>query len=102
MRYPLRYACLVAKTSVYLPADLLARWKASGLPLSEIIRRGLDAIAPEVHEIEEPLRRVIREELAVMSANAPERPPATDCPHPKARVIKGLCNACGTNISAGQ
>jgi hypothetical protein len=21
-----------------------------------------------------------------------------DCPHPKARVLKGLCGACGTNV----
>lgn len=22
----------------------------------------------------------------------------SDCPHPKARIIKGLCNACGTYV----
>ena len=27
------------------------------------------------------------------------RPSAADCPHPKARVHKGLCGACGTNVS---
>jgi hypothetical protein len=30
------------KTSVTLPGDLHAAWKAAGLPLAEVIRRGLD------------------------------------------------------------
>lgn len=25
---------------------------------------------------------------------------AGDCPHPKARVLKGLCNACGTYVGS--
>jgi hypothetical protein len=27
-------------------------------------------------------------------------PEPVDCPHPKARVHKGLCGACGTNVGA--
>ena len=26
------------------------------------------------------------------------RPAGSDCPHPSARVHKGLCGACGTNV----
>ena len=35
------------KTSVYLPDDLAAAAKESGLPLSELVRRGLGAPAPD-------------------------------------------------------
>jgi hypothetical protein len=49
------------KTSVYLPDDVAARAKASGVPLGELVRRGLDAGEPE--SLEATLRRVLREEL---------------------------------------
>jgi hypothetical protein len=88
------------KTSVSLPLDLIERWHASGLSLPEIVRRGLDATAPEPHPVEEPLRRVIREELAAVTVSARAGSQRDDCPHPKARIVKGLCNACGTNVSA--
>ena len=41
------------------------------------------------------LRRAIREELAALHVPAESMPQA--CPHPKARVIKGYCGACGTH-----
>jgi hypothetical protein len=47
------------KTSIYLSDELTARVKASPLPLSELVRRGLEA-----PDLEAMLRRVIREELA--------------------------------------
>jgi post-segregation antitoxin (ccd killing protein) len=50
-----------SKTSVYLPDDLTERWKASGLSLTEIVRRGLDAEPQEAM-----LRRVLRQELAAL------------------------------------
>lgn len=50
------------KTSVYLADDVAAKAKASGVPLGELVRRGLDAGEPE--SLEAMLRRVIREELA--------------------------------------
>jgi hypothetical protein len=33
------------KTSVWLGEDLITRWKASGLSLTDLVRRGLDADA---------------------------------------------------------
>ena len=32
------------RTSIYLAADLAAAVKASGIPLAELVRRGLDAV----------------------------------------------------------
>jgi hypothetical protein len=56
------------KTSVWLSDDLVAGWRASRLPLAELVRRGLELGAPgrPVDEVthEAILRRVLREELA--------------------------------------
>ena len=52
-------AVMSLKTSIYLSAELTARVKASPLPLSELVRRGLEA-----PDLEATLRRVLREELA--------------------------------------
>jgi hypothetical protein len=35
---------------------------------------------------------------AVMRQLPERRPAARDCPHPKTRVMKGLCQACGTYV----
>ena len=109
---------------MYLSDSLAAQWRASGLPLSELIRRGLERGSDE-----DTLRRVLREELgqsrpAAIAASTPEpeqdstpehtphlehepspeparkqpRPAASACPHPRTRVLKGLCNACGTYV----
>ena len=51
------------KTSVWLSEDLATRWKASGLSLTEIVRRGLDATDPQEAATAED-RAVLREELA--------------------------------------
>lgn len=53
----------MGKTSVYLPGDLAERVRASGVPMAELIRRGLDAGAPP--PLGEVVRAVVREELAV-------------------------------------
>lgn len=40
---------------------------------------------------------------AALAAGAIRRSRAAapgDCPHPKARVIKGFCGACGTHVGA--
>lgn len=51
------------KTSVWLGEADHARWKASGLSLTEIVRAGLDAIeAPQPAAGDD--RAVLREELA--------------------------------------
>ena len=55
------------KRSVYLSDELAARWRATGLPLAEVIRRGLDTIegtTPGPRYDIEDIRRVLREELA--------------------------------------
>lgn len=56
------------------------------------------------------LRQLIEQGLAGTPAGRPE--PAAleslrasrreDCPHPKARVHKGFCGACGTNVTSLQ
>jgi hypothetical protein len=65
------------KTSVWLGETEHARWKASGVSLTEIVKRGLDAPDPqeagaaeiraaireELAEAEERIRRLVREEL---------------------------------------
>ena len=56
------------RTSVYLSGELAAMWRASGVPLAELIRRGLSAGGP-VDEV--TLRQVLREELAAL--------PVADC-----------------------
>ena len=63
---------------MWLSADLDARWRASGLPLSELIRRGLerDDDRDRAADWEALLRNVIREELAgltVADGRAPSR-----------------------------
>jgi hypothetical protein len=59
------------KTSVYLPDELAARVKESGLPMGELVRRGLEAGDPEGTEA--IVRRVLREELAAALAAQPSR-----------------------------
>jgi hypothetical protein len=61
------------RTSVYLTDELAAMWKASGLPLAEVIRRGLSAGGPVD---EATLRRVLREELSGLPVAAGRAPAA--------------------------
>ena len=58
------------KTSVYLSDDLAASWRASKLPLAEVIRRGL-ASGDGEPVTKTVLRDVLREELAGL--------PVTEC-----------------------
>ena len=55
------------RTSVYLSDELDAMWKASGVPLGEIVRRGLAAGGPVD---EATLRQVLDEKLAGLSVAA--------------------------------
>ena len=55
------------RTSVYLTDELNAMWRASKLPLAEVIRRGLAAGGP-VDEV--TLRQILREELAALPVAA--------------------------------
>lgn len=51
----------MGKTSVYLPRELAERVRASGVPMAELIRRGLDAGEPPA--LGEVVRAAVREEL---------------------------------------
>ena len=51
------------KTSVWLGESEHARWKASGLSLTEIVKAGLDAIETQRPDAGDS-RAVLREELA--------------------------------------
>ena len=66
--------CVGKKSSVWLSSDLVAGWKASGLPLAELVRRGLEMGAPDRPLDESTLRRavreIVREELAALPVAA--------------------------------
>lgn len=59
------------RTSVYLSDELAAMWRASKLPLAEVVRRGLSAGGPVD---EATLRHVLREELAGLPSAACRAP----------------------------
>ena len=112
----------MGKTSVYLTSDLAARVKAAGVPLSELVRRGLDAhLAPDLDTVLGMLRAELgrtavsttsphplaaaspahvraRSEDERHAQHMPE-PSASACTHPRARVHKGLCGACGQHAA---
>jgi hypothetical protein len=90
------------KTSVYLSDELAERVRASGVSPAELIRRGLDASEPEPLEV--MLRRVLTAVLDERDAFLDERNALAQAgcpPHPKARIVKGLCGACGTYVGRG-
>lgn len=66
------------KSSVWLSDELVAGWKASRLPLAELVRRGLEMESPGGQLDEATLRRVVREiirdELASLPVAANGRP----------------------------
>lgn len=73
------------KTSVYLSTELAGRVETSGLPISELVRRGLDAGEPQSAEVtltrlldgwgERILQRLDR------SAGLATQDAPADCPH---------------------
>lgn len=71
------------KTSVYLTDDLAERVKESGVPLAELIRRGLDADGPT--SLESTLARVVREQLEAWKGVPPLEKPAPSAPAPARR-----------------
>jgi hypothetical protein len=91
------------KTSVYLTPELAERVKADGRSLRDLAVSALDAAQPTPLEAvveaaaergaERAIRRLLTDALPE-SASAD-----TDCPHPKARVNKGLCGACGQHVA---
>jgi hypothetical protein len=93
-----------SKTSVYLPDDLTAAWKASGKSLTDLIRAGLAAQDGPVPQLSvapvDTVRAMIREELAALSLGAalPREPAAAPCSHtyPDVKTIMGkrVCTKC--------
>ena len=61
----------MGKTSVYLTSDLDARWRKAGVPLADLIRRGLDSLEVAPVDLEGTIRRVIREEVRAEMAAIP-------------------------------
>ena len=117
---------------MYLSDSVAALVKDSGLPMGELIRRGLEHGSDAdtlTRTLDGIVRTALREELgqsrpAVIAASSPSprqdstpehtprlehtpspepaRKPAqsagSTCPHPKARILKGLCGNCGTYV----
>ena len=68
------------RTSVYLSEDLAVAIDALGTPLPDLLREAVAARTGKPPALLRP------------------RPGVRDCEHPKARITKGLCNACGTYV----
>jgi hypothetical protein len=49
------------KTSIWLPDEVAEQWRASGVSLAELVKRGLAAGEPE--PLDGKIRRILREEL---------------------------------------
>ncbi len=93
------------RTSVYLTEDLDAAVRASGVPLAELIRRGLGNHPETPGEIGARVTTARKaRELGQASARerrtspAPAPPAAEPCRHPMSRRIKGTCAACGKQV----
>jgi hypothetical protein len=92
-------AAVGKRTSVYLSDDLAAAVRASGVPLGELIRRGLEAdigraIAQTAAAAQEPVP------AAAVAVTTPPKA-RRRCPHPGTRVIGGWCGECGVVVEAG-
>lgn len=84
------------KTSIYLTEEVAQRVRASGLPLPELVRRGLDAGQPP--ELEVIIRRVVREELAEDRRGRGAGVEEQACKHPAASVEDSVCRNCGADV----
>ncbi len=86
------------RTSLYIPADLTAAAgaaKKAGRTLTDVLRSGFAAEGfTDSPVTRDELRADLAEALAPILAAL--QPP---CPHPKARIFKGLCGACGQHVS---
>lgn len=89
------------RTSVYLSDGLAAAVEASGVPLAELIRRGLGAPLPPAAAV--PARPApARPRSAELPPAGPVRPAARRrCPHPGTRVIGGWCRQCDAMVEPG-
>lgn len=112
------------KTSVWLPDDLAERVRESGVPLAELIRRGLEAGQPAA--VFEVVRSAVRAELGEWlkpplpsprgASSADEVPPGGEspvlrrardveapprCSHAGVRVTGGWCAQCQSDVKPG-
>jgi hypothetical protein len=73
----LRYACgMGLRTSVYLTDDLEAAWRASGVGLGELVRRGLGAADPDERALREAARlaaEAVRDDVDAIVGDAVKR-----------------------------
>lgn len=89
------------RTSVYLGDGLAAAVAACGVPLAELIRRGLlaDVVPGGVPPVPPP-PEVVTEAVVGIERPAPRKAraagsgPGGGCRHP--HVVKGWCRECGT------
>jgi hypothetical protein len=107
------------RTSVYLSDELAVAVAASGVPLAELVRRGLGMVPAEPPVTVGPVQVVADERVpagaavlvsdgrvaGALDVRPPSRRPASrvegQCPpHPGGRVLKGLCGACGTFVGS--
>lgn len=72
---------------IQLDDDLDAAVRASGVSVTELVRRGLS--------VKVRAKRTVSSKVA---AGVPLTRTGDPCPHPKSRVHKGLCGGCGTRV----
>lgn len=104
------------KTSVYLSAEQAEILSAAGMSTAQALAIGVEAVrtgarvvsvitglearVPEAGKtVPVPRKRtVVSPEAAAEVEDAWAAVLSPPCPHPKARVLKGFCNACGKPV----
>ena len=83
------------------PPEVLARLKDSakrhGETMTDIVVRGTEAELDRLDGITTPVKPGDRSPLSASEGSNDEHGRA-DCPHPRARINKGLCGNCGTYV----
>jgi hypothetical protein len=90
------------RRSVYLSDDDDRRMAALQITLPAVIQEGLDSLERLRDWDERKLPPAGTSDTAGPAGSPGKgrksRPSPEDCPHPRARVHKGLCGACGTHV----
>lgn len=98
------------QTAFRFPPGVLPRLKAQaeaeGRTMTDIVVSlvtgyldGITTSATPAKPVSPPRARRAREDpTPVVTFVAAEEPQPASCPHPKARINKGLCGACGTHV----